>query len=116
LDVGSPTLKQEDTTKTETEVHKNPNSNIQPPTPNLDREQRKELQRLQKQFSKLEEEINQLNNTKTDLELELAKPENYYDKNKFLQLEKNYSTIQQKIAAANVQYEQLFEKIMQMES
>ncbi|HXL57720.1 MAG TPA: ATP-binding cassette domain-containing protein, partial [Chitinophagaceae bacterium] len=40
-------------------------------------EQKKELQRLQKQFSKLEEEINQLNANKTNLELELAKPENY---------------------------------------
>lgn len=90
--------------------------NLKPQTLNLDREQKKELQRLQKQFSKLEEEINQLNINRTNLEAELAKPENYSDKNKFLQLEKDYNTIQQKIAAANLNYEQLFEKIMELES
>ena len=78
-------------------------------------EQKKELQRLQKQFSKLEEEINQLNANKTNLELELAKPENYTDKNKFQQLEKNYQNIKQKIASAHAAYEQLFEKIMELE-
>jgi len=88
------------------------------PTPyalRLDREQKKELQRLQKQFSKLEEEINQLNANKTNLEAELAKPENYSDKNKFLQLEKDYNIIRQKITSANLNYEQLFEKIMELE-
>lgn len=89
--------------------------NLKPQILNLDREQKKELQRLQKQFSKLEEEINQLNANKSNLEAELAKPENYSDKNKFLQLEKDYQAIQQKIAAANITYEQLFEKIMELE-
>jgi ATP-binding cassette subfamily F protein 3 len=89
--------------------------NLKPQTLNLDREQKKELQRLQKQFSKLEEGINQLNISKTNLEAELAKPENYSDKNKFLQLEKEYNIIQQKIASANLNYEQLFEKIMELE-
>jgi ATP-binding cassette subfamily F protein 3 len=78
-------------------------------------EQKKELQRLQKQFNKLEEEINQLNTNKTNLELELSKPENYADKNKFQQLEKDYKKIQQKITAANTVYEKLFEKIMELE-
>ena len=90
-------------------------SNHKPEILNLDREQKKELQRLQKQFSKLEEEINQLNANKTNLEAELAKPENYSDKNKFLQLEKDYNIIQQKIASLNSNYEQLFEKIMELE-
>ena len=90
-------------------------SNHKPEISNLDREQKKELQRLQKQFSKLEEEINQLNASKTNLEAELAKPENYSDKNKFLQLEKNYNIIRQKIASLNSNYEQLFEKIMELE-
>lgn len=90
-------------------------SNHKPEILNLDREQKKELQRLQKQFSKLEEEINQLNANKTNLEAELAKPENYSDKNKFLQLEKDYNIIQQKMASLNSSYEQLFEKIMELE-
>ena len=56
------------------------------------------------------------NINKTNLEAELAKPENYSDKNKFLQLEKDYNILQQKISAANSSYEQLFEKIMALES
>jgi ATP-binding cassette subfamily F protein 3 len=85
-------------------------------TTNVAREQKKELQRLQKQFNKLEEEINQHNEKKAGLELELAKPENYADKNKFQQLENDYKNIQQKIAKANITYEQLFEKIMELEA
>jgi ATP-binding cassette subfamily F protein 3 len=84
-------------------------------TANFDREQKKELQRLQKQFNKLEEEINQLNKNKANLELELAKPENYSDKKKFHVLENDYKNIQQKIAKATTTYEQLFEKIMELE-
>jgi len=85
-------------------------------TTNVAREQKKELQRLQKQFNKLEEEINELNANKTGMELELAKPENYADKNKFQQLENDYKNIQQKIVKANTTYEQLFEKIMELGS
>ena len=108
-------LEEKKETKPENSEHRT--QNIEHKTQNdLSREQKKELQRLQKQFSKLEEEINQLNTNKTNLEAELAKPENYSDKNKFLQLEKDYNIIQQKIAAANLNYEQLFEKIMALES
>src|SRR3954469_16204873 len=75
--------------KKEIEIATKHTSNIQPRISDPDREQKKELQRLQKQFSKLEEEINQLNINKTNLEAELAKPEIYSNKNKFLQLEKD---------------------------
>ncbi len=78
-------------------------------------DQKKELQRLQKQFSKLEENLNALNTDKANIELELAKPANYADKNKFQQIEKDYTLVQQKINSANTQYESLFEKIMSME-
>lgn len=101
-----------------------PTSNIKPPrltggqetSTNTDREQKKELQKLQKQFSKLEGHLNELNQQKTNAESDLAKPESYADKNKFLALEASYKSIQQKIAAANRDYETLFEKIMQLES
>jgi ATP-binding cassette subfamily F protein 3 len=85
-------------------------------TTNLAREQKKELLRLQKQFNKLEEEINELNVKKANIEMELAKPENYADKNKFQQLENDYKNMQQRIAKANIAYEQLFEKIMELEA
>jgi len=96
----------------------------QPPTLNVkhstlnntNREQQKELQKLQKQFSKLEGSLNELNQQKTNIEADLANPEYYADKNKFLELEERYKSVQKKIAAANQDYEQLFEKIMQLES
>ena len=40
------------------------------------KEQKKELEKLQKQFNRLEEQINQLNKNKADIELELSKPAN----------------------------------------
>lgn len=79
------------------------------------RESKKELQRLQKQFSKLEEQINSYNKEKTNFEMELANPESYSDKSKFTNLEAGYKSIQQKIRDANKEYEGLFEKIMKLE-
>jgi ATP-binding cassette subfamily F protein 3 len=83
---------------------------------NINREQQKELQRLQKQFSKLESSLNELNQQKTNIETELADPKNYSDKNKFPELEERYQSVQKKISLANKEYEVLFEKIMQLES
>jgi ATP-binding cassette subfamily F protein 3 len=75
-----------------------------------------ELQKLQKQFSKLESHLNELNQQKTNAEAALAIPENYSDKNKFLELEERYKSVTKKVEAANKEYETLFEKIMQLES
>jgi ATP-binding cassette subfamily F protein 3 len=98
------------------EKSKQPPSKIKQETANnINRDQQKELQKLQKQFSKLEGTINELNQQKTNIETELALPENYSDKKTFLQLEEKYGQVQQKLAAANREYENLFEKIMQME-
>jgi ATP-binding cassette subfamily F protein 3 len=82
---------------------------------NLDRDQKKELQRLQKQFSKLEESIAQLNQQKTTIELNLSHPDSYKDATKFSSLEKEYKQVQTQIATANGEYEELFEKIMELE-
>ena len=79
------------------------------------KEQKKELEKLQKQFNKLEEQINQLNKNKAEIELELSKPANYADQNKFRQIETDHKSIQQKIAVAEEQYEKLFEQIMNLE-
>src|SRR6478735_1906365 len=83
---------------------------------NINREQQKELQKLQKQFSKLESSINELNQQKTNAEAQLAIPDNYSDRKKFVELEERYKSVQQKLASANKEYEVMFEKIMQMES
>ena len=93
------------------------NSNNNKPASNIiNRDQQKELQKLQKQFSKLESSLNELNQQKINIEAELANPGNYADKNKFPELEERYKSVQQKIISANKEYEILFEKIMQLES
>ncbi len=86
------------------------------PVSNLDRDQKKELQKLQRQFQKLEEEISKLNDKKAELEAELGKPGNYADAAKFLTIENNYKEAMQHLAVKNSEYEKLFEKIMELES
>ncbi|QEC66276.1 ABC-F family ATP-binding cassette domain-containing protein [Panacibacter ginsenosidivorans] len=82
---------------------------------NTDRDQKKELQKLQKQFSKLEEDINKLNTTKANIESDLGKPDIYADVKRFHQLETDHKNVMQKIQTAEKEYEQLFEKIMALE-
>jgi len=89
----------------------NPNAPI-----NIEREQKKELQKLQKQFQKLEEDIAKFNEQKTQIESDLSNPDSYKEANKFTQLEKSYSAVQEQLKKANTQYEQLFEKIMELEN
>ena len=85
------------------------------PAVNLDRDQKKELQKIQRQFQKAEEEVNKKNKKKAELELELGKPENYSDHQKFVALETEYKQVMQQLATATADYEKLFEKIMEME-
>ncbi|MGN6355257.1 MAG: ATP-binding cassette domain-containing protein [Parafilimonas sp.] len=89
--------------------------NRPPALNNQNREQQKELQKLQKQFSKAEAHLNELNQQKTNIESDLANPEYYADRTRFVELEERYQSVQQKIAIANKEYELLFEKIMQAE-
>lgn len=93
-----------------------PAANKQQKNLNLDRDQKKELQRLQKQFQNLEEQIAQLNNKKAAVETELANPDNYKNQAKFSAVEADHKAIKQQLADANKQYETLFEKIMELEN
>lgn len=86
------------------------------PNNNLDRDQKKELQRLQKQFQKLEEDIASLNKLKATIEADMANPNSYKDAANFSALESKYKTTQQQLGTANKQYEELFEKIMELEN
>jgi ATP-binding cassette subfamily F protein 3 len=79
---------------------------------NVNREHQKELQKLQKQFSKVEGSLNELNQQKINIEADLANPEYYSDKKKFLELEERYKSVRKKITTANKEYEILFEKLM----
>ncbi len=101
----------------EEKIKKKDNSVNNPPKQEtVNSAQKKELQKLQKQFSKLEEDINQFNQKKAGLEKELAIPENYTSGKKFIELETAYKKIQADLASANQEYETLFEKIMELEA
>ena len=81
----------------------------------INQDQKKELQRVQKEFSKAEKDVAQLQSEKTRLEQEMGNPSNYSDKTKFATLEQQYKTVQQKHTEATKQYEILFEKVMELE-
>jgi ATP-binding cassette subfamily F protein 3 len=82
----------------------------------IDKEQKKEIQKQQKLFQQLEEKIAVLNKSKADNEAALADPATYSDKEKFLKVESAYKKINDELLALNKQYEQVFEKIVKLES
>ncbi len=86
------------------------------PAPSQQKIESKELQKLKRNFEKLEADIASLNNKKTSIELELSNPDNYTQANKFTELEVSYKKIQEELGTFNKQYEELFEKIMELES
>ena len=77
---------------------------------------KKELQKQQRLFQQLEEKIAALNERKLQLEAALADPATYSDKNKFLQTETDYKKICDELATRNLEYEKVFEKIMELEN
>lgn len=89
---------------------------VKPTENTLDKDQKKELQKLQRQFSKLEEDIDKLNKSKATLETDLGNPSIYANKNRFQQVEHDHKMVIAKLSAAEKQYEELFDKIMTLES
>ncbi|MDP4283428.1 MAG: ATP-binding cassette domain-containing protein [Bacteroidota bacterium] len=79
------------------------------------KEQEKELQKVKRSFQQLEEKISKLNLEKTRLEANLATPEIYLDKQKFSDTENRYQQNTTQLTQANLEYETLFEKIMELE-
>jgi ATP-binding cassette subfamily F protein 3 len=103
--------KKQETTPADKPVKPHPDPSSSP----VNKEAKKELQKLQRQFQKLEEEIAQANQTKSNLELQLSSPDIYSDKQKFLQTEEKYKEINNRLRLLNQSYEQVFEKIMELE-
>ena len=81
----------------------------------LNNDAKKELQKLKTKFKTLEETVEKLNKSTTSLEAALANPDIYSDKQKFIKAEADYNKAAQDLAAANKEYEMLFEKIMELE-
>ena len=79
------------------------------------KELQKELVKAQKLFQQLEDKIAKLNKEKLTLESDLALPEIYLEKNKFLDAENRYRQKSDQLQKANEEYEKLFEKLMKME-
>ncbi len=83
--------------------------------PPIDKDLKKELQRQQKLFKQLEEKITVMIEEKSRLEAALIDPATYSDKGKFAAAEIAFKKAEQELALLNNQYEQVFEKIMQLE-
>jgi ATP-binding cassette subfamily F protein 3 len=81
----------------------------------IDKELKKELTKQKNLFKQLEEKIADLNKKKTQLELDLASPDVYGDKAKFLKAESAYNTASEDLKKANAEYEIVFEKLMDLE-
>ncbi len=82
----------------------------------IDKDLKKEHQKTQRHFQQLEEKIASLRQQKKILEAALASHEIYTDKNKFLQTEIDYKTVSHQFTEANAQYENIFEKLMELEN
>ena len=81
----------------------------------IDKELKKELTKQKNLFKQLEEKIAELTKKKAKLELDLASPDVYGDKTKFLQTEAAYKTNAEDLKKANSEYEIVFEKLMELE-
>ncbi len=81
----------------------------------IDKELKKELTKQKTLFKQLEEKIADLTKKKAQLELDLASPDVYGDKTKFLQTENAYKANADDLKKANAEYEIVFEKLMELE-
>lgn len=81
----------------------------------VNKEAKKELQKVQRQFQQVEEKVAQLTAKRTQLEASLIDPAIYSDKTKFVEAEMAYKKADSELKQLNKEYEQLFEKIMELE-
>lgn len=82
----------------------------------INKEQKKELQRLQKNFQELETKIAALKEKKGKLEQTLNDPSTYADKQQFLKVEAEYQQLSTELTRLNTDYERTFERIMELEA
>jgi ATP-binding cassette subfamily F protein 3 len=82
----------------------------------INKDLQKELQKQQRQFGLVEHKLAECNEKKATLEAALAAPDTYSNPDLFKKTETDYQKIQQEIKSLNLQYEQLFEKILELEA
>jgi len=76
---------------------------------------KKEYQKQQKLFAKLEEDINKLKQDVAALEAKLGDPDFYKNQQEFLKVDEQYRQHSTKLAQLNKEYDKSFELIMEME-
>jgi ATP-binding cassette, subfamily F, member 3 len=81
----------------------------------INKEAKKELQKLQKQFQQLEEKVALVTDEKNILEALLTDPATYSDKAKFVEAEGKYKKAEEKLKQLNTEFELVFERIMVLE-
>jgi ATP-binding cassette subfamily F protein 3 len=82
----------------------------------VNKEVKKELQKQQRLFQELEARIAKLNQVKADAEKALADPGIYSNKDKFSASESEYKYASSELEKLNLDYEKIFEKIMELEA
>ncbi|MEO7265547.1 MAG: ATP-binding cassette domain-containing protein [Ferruginibacter sp.] len=83
--------------------------------PVVTNDNKKELQKVKSRLKQLEERLAQVTKTKNGFEADLAAPEIYSNKDKFLQTETAYNKALKEFEDVNAEYESIFEKMMELE-
>jgi ATP-binding cassette, subfamily F, member 3 len=81
----------------------------------IDKELKKEINKVKNRFTQVEEKLAQLNSKKKTLETDLGDPTILTDRTKFVLVEKQYNDNNLELEVLNAEYENLFEKIMALE-
>ena len=81
----------------------------------INKDLKREIQKVQKMFQLLEDKINQLGEKKLALEAALVHPDVYSEKQKFQETEKSYFDLCAELEESNREYEILFEKMITLE-
>lgn len=82
----------------------------------INKELQKELQKEQRRLTNLETEISKAKLEEARLEAALGDPANYADRAKFVIIEADYKKAKEKKGQLDKEYEQVFEKVMELES
>ncbi len=109
-------IKKPETKENGTKLQQVPNHKTQTSNSPINRELQKELQKQQRNLVNLEGDINKAVKEKLKLEEALSLPSNYADKNKFFSVENDFKKSMRNLESLNKQYEQLFEKVMELET
>jgi len=116
----APTQKKENTdlrprTSNNNPGHAKPLAQARDPKTAINKEVKREYQKQQRIFQQLEFQINELKEKKAGFETALTDPAVYADKNRFMQVERDYKKATAELLQANNQYELVFDKIVSLE-